>query len=141
MKTYIARKQDLEQKWYLIDAKNKVLGRLAVNTAKILRGKHKAIYTPNVNTGDGVVIINASKIRVSGRKLENKIYAFYSGYPGGKKEIPLKTMLAKQPTKVVRLAVQRMLPSGPLAYAMLKKLRVYALDKHMQSAQKLEEIK
>lgn len=141
MKTYTAKKEDLKQKWVLVDAKDKILGRLAVSVVKILRGKNKAIYTPNVDTGDGVVIINASKIKVTGKKLEDKVYPFYSGYPGGKREMLLKTMIAEQPTKVIRLAIQRMLPSGPLANAMLKKLKIYADDKHLHSAQKLEEIK
>lgn len=141
MNTYVAKQKDIKRVWYLVDAKDKILGRLAANIAKILRGKHKPIFTPNVDTGDGVVVINASKIRVSGKKLEDKVYPFYSGYPGGKKEIPLKTMLEEEPAKVVRLAIQRMLPSGPLANKMLKKLKIYADDKHIHSAQKLEEIK
>lgn len=140
-KTYFAKKQDLKRKWYLVDAKDKVLGRLATKIAVILRGKHKAIFSPQLDTGDGVIVINASKIRVTGRKLKQKVYRRYSGYPGGLKEVPLDEMLKRRPATVVRLAVRRMLPSGPLGRNIFKKLKVYADDKHPHLAQKPEELK
>ncbi len=134
-KTYTAKKDDIKRVWYLVDAKDKILGRLASKIAVILRGKHKAIFTPHLDTGDGVIVINAAKIRVTGRKLKQKVYRRYSGYPGGLREVKLETMLAKNPTTVVRLAVKRMLPGGPLGRVILKKLNVYADDKHPHQAQ------
>jgi large subunit ribosomal protein L13 len=119
-KTYIAKKADIKRQWYIVDAKDKILGRLAAKVAVILRGKHKPIFTPHLDTGDGVVVINASRVRVSGRKLKQKVYRRYSGYPGGLKEIPLETMLNKRPATVIQLAVQRMLPQGPLGRDMIK---------------------
>lgn len=129
-KTFEAKKEDIKRQWYLIDAKGKILGRLAVKIAVLLRGKHKTIFTPHIDTGDPVIVINASKIKVTGRKLKQKIYRRYSGYPGGLREVTLETMLSKKPETVIRLAVQRMLPSGPLGRAILKKLKVYADDKY-----------
>lgn len=129
-KTYLAKKTDIKRAWYLIDARNKILGKLAVQAAKILRGKHKAQFTPNVDCGDNVIVINAAKIRVTGRKLSQKVYRRFSGYPAGLREVYLDKMLKKAPTEVVRLAVQRMLPSGPLGRDLLKKLKVYSEDKH-----------
>jgi len=129
-KTYTARPEDIKRKWYIADAKGKILGRLAVKVASILRGKHKPIFTPHLDTGDGVIVINASQIKVTGRKLKQKVYRRYSGYPGGLCEVSLEALLAKNPTKVLRLAVQRMLPIGPLGRDLIKKLRVYADDKH-----------
>jgi len=140
-KTYVAKKEDIKRQWYLVDAKGKILGRLASKIAVILRGKHKVIFTPYLDTGDGVIVINAAKIRVTGRKLKQKVYRRYSGYPNGLKEITLETMLDKNPTTVIRLAVQRMLPGGPLGRDILKKLKVYADDKHPhlpQNPQSLE---
>ncbi|MCX5700787.1 MAG: 50S ribosomal protein L13 [Candidatus Omnitrophica bacterium] len=137
-KTYVAKKEDIKRVWYLVDAKDKILGRLATKVAVILRGKHKVIFTPHIDTGDGVVIINAAKIRVTGRKAAQKVYRRYSGYPGGLKEIPFETMLEKHPTTVVKLAVRRMLPGGALGHVMLKKLKIYADEKHLQQAQKLQ---
>lgn len=134
-KTYLAKKEDIKRKWYLVDAQNKILGRLAARVAAILRGKHKAIYTPNIDTGDGVIVVNAAKIKVTGRKLKQKIYRRYSGYPGGLREVPLATMLEKRPAKVIKLAVQRMLPGGHLGRMMIKKLRVYADDKQSHQSQ------
>lgn len=134
-KTYVAKKEDIKRHWYLVDAKDKILGRLAVKVAVLLRGKHKAIFTPHMDTGDGVIVINASKIKVTGRKLKQNVYRRYSGYPGGLREVTLETMLAKKPTTVVRLAVERMLPSGPLGNKIKKKLKVYADDKHTHQAQ------
>jgi large subunit ribosomal protein L13 len=136
-KTYEARKEEVKRSWYIVDAKDKILGRLAVKVAVILRGKHKPTFTPNIDTGDCVVVINAAKIRVTGRKLKQKVYGRYSGYPGGLKEIPLEDMLRKRPTTVIKLAVERMLPQGPLGRDLIKKLKVYADEKHLHAAQKL----
>jgi large subunit ribosomal protein L13 len=135
-KTYVAKKQDIKRQWYLVDARDKILGRLAARIATILRGKHKPIFSPHIDTGDGIIVINASKIKVTGRKLKEKVYRRYSGYPGGLKEVPLETLLLKKPATVVRLAVQRMLPAGPLGRDILKKLKVYADDNHPHQAQK-----
>ncbi|MFH1413877.1 MAG: 50S ribosomal protein L13 [Candidatus Omnitrophota bacterium] len=134
-KTYIAKIEDIKREWYLIDAKDKVLGRIATKVAVLLRGKHKAIFTPSVDTGDGVIVINASKVKVTGRKLNQKIYRRYSGYPGGLTEVPLKVMLSRKPATVIRLAVKRMIPGGPLGRKMIKKLKVYADDKHPHKSQ------
>ncbi len=134
-KTYVAKKEDINRQWYLVDAKDKILGRLAARVAGILRGKHKAIFTPHLDTGDGVIVINAAKIKVTGRKLKEKIYRRFSGYPGGLREIPLETMLKKSPATVIQLAVGRMLPQGPLGRDTLKKLKVYADDKHPHGGQ------
>ncbi len=118
-----------------MDAKDKILGRVAAKVASILRGKHKPIFTPHLDTGDGVIIINASLIRVTGRKLKQKVYQRYSGYPNGQREVTLEVMLARKPETVMHLAVQRMLPGGPLGRDMIKKLKVYADDKHLHKAQ------
>jgi len=134
-KTYVAKKAGIKRQWFLVDAKDKILGRLAVKIASILRGKHKAIFTPYLDTGDGVIVINAAKIRVTGRKLKQKVYRRYSGYPGGLREVDLETMLRDKPTKVIELAVTRMLPSGPLGRDLVKKLKIYADDKHHHQAQ------
>jgi len=134
-KTYVAKKEDIKRQWYLVDARDKILGRLAVKIAVLLRGKHKVIFTPHLDTGDGVIVINASKIKVTGKKLKEKLYRRYSGYPGGLREITLETLLAKKPETVIKLAVRRMLPGGPLGRDMLKKLKVYADDKHLHKAQ------
>lgn len=138
MKTYVAKKKDIRRKWYLIDAQDKVLGRLASQVASILRGKHKPIFTPNVDTGDGVIIVNAKKIKVTGKKMKEKLYRSYSGYPGGLKEKRLETLMEEKPTEAVRLAVKRMLPKGPLGRQMFRKLKVYADSEHAHSAQKPE---
>lgn len=135
IKTYVAKKEDVKKKWYIVDAKDKILGRLASKVASVLRGKHKPIFTPYIDTGDGVIVINASKIRVTGRKLKQKVYRRYSGYPGGLREITLENLLAKKPETVIKLAVKRMLPGGPLGTDMLKKLKIYADDKHPHKAQ------
>lgn len=136
MKTYLPKADQLEHKCYLIDAKDKVLGRVAAKAASILRGKHKRIYTPFLDTGDTVIIINADKVRVTGKKLTDKVYSRYTGFPGGRREVTLENMLAKRPATVLELAVTRMLPSGPLAYKQATKLKVYAGDKHPHAAQK-----
>lgn len=129
-KTYTAKQEDIKMQWYIADARGKVLGRLAAKIATILRGKHKPIFTPHLDTGDGVIVINAAEIKVTGRKLKQKIYRRYSGYPGGLREVTLEVLLAKSPATVIQLAVQRMLPGGPLGRDMIKKLKVYAGDKH-----------
>lgn len=136
MKTYLPKVTELQTGCYLIDAKDKVLGRVAAKAAHILRGKHKRIYTPFLDTGDTVVIINADKVRVTGKKLTDKIHSRYTGYPSGKREVALGDMLAKRPVKVMELAVTRMLPSGPLAYKQGGKLKVYAGEAHPHAAQK-----
>ena len=134
-KTFVAKKDQIKRNWYLVDAKDKILGRLASRVAVLLRGKHKVIFTPHLDTGDGVIVINASKVRVTGRKLEQKVYRRFSGYPGGLREVPLGVMLKKKPETVITLAVTRMLPSGPLGRDIIKKLKVYADDKHPHKAQ------
>ena len=140
-RTYTLKKSDVHKRWYLVDATDVVLGRLAVKVAVILRGKRNPAYTPNVDCGDFVIVINASKIKVTGRKMAQKEYRHYSGYIGGLKIIPLEVMLAKRPKTVIRLAVRRMLPRGPLADRIITKLKVYADDKHPHAAQKPEVIK
>lgn len=135
-KTYVTKKSDVKRQWFLVDAKDKVLGRLAARVASTLRGKHKPIFSPDLDTGDGVVVINASKIKVTGRKLKEKVYRRYSGYPGGLKEVTLENMLKNKPATVIQLAVRRMLPKGHLREEMLSKLRVYADDKHSHKDQK-----
>ena len=135
-KTYMAKSSEVERKWFLIDAKDKVLGKVATKAASILRGKHKPIYTPHVDTGDEVVIINAEKVRVTGNKLRQKIYQRYSGYPSGQKNVKLEDMLKKSPTTVLRLAVNRMIPSGALGNRIRRKLKIYKGDQHPHQAQK-----
>lgn len=135
------KKEDIICKWFLMDAEGKILGRLASKVAAILKGKHKAIYSPHIDTGDAVVVINAAKIKVTGRKLKQKVYRRYSGYQGGLREVVLDVMLAKKPATVIQLAVRRMLPKGALGEAMFSKLHVYSDDKHKHTAQKPELIK
>jgi len=134
-KTYVAKKEDIKRQWFLVDAKDKILGRMATKIAVVLRGKHKVIFTPYVDTGDGVIVINAAKVKVTGRKLKQKVYRRYSGYPGGLREVTLETMLKNRPATVVRLAIIRMLPQGPLGRDIIKKLKVYADDKHKHQGQ------
>lgn len=134
-KTYMVKEEEIKRQWFLIDAKDKVLGRLASKAAVLLRGKHKAIFSPHMDTGDGVIIINAAKIKVTGRKMSQKIYRRYSGYQGGLREVTLEKMLANKPTTVVKLAVRRMLPGGRLGESIFRKLKVYADDKHLHKAQ------
>lgn len=135
MKTYTAKAGEVEQGWYVVDAQNKVLGRLAVQIAARLRGKHKPQYTPHVDTGDYIVVVNAAKLRVTGRKAERKIYYRHTGFPGGIRETNFAKLQASRPERVLQKAVKGMLPKGPLGYAMLRKLKVYAGDKHPHSAQ------
>ena len=135
MKTYMAKGETLERKWYVVDADGMVLGRLASQVAAILRGKHKPIYTPHVDTGDHVIIINADKIVLTGNKLEDKKYYHHTGYPGGIKSVSYGDLLKNKPEFMVYEAVRRMMPKGPLGRKMLKKLRVYAGSEHNQAAQ------
>jgi large subunit ribosomal protein L13 len=134
-KTYVTKKEDVKRVWYLVDAKDKILGRFATKVAAVLRGKHKPIFSPSLDTGDAVIIINASKLRLTGRKPAQKVYRRYSGYPGGLREVTFEKMFREKPTMVVELAVRRMLPKGRLGTDMLKKLKIYADDKHNQQAQ------
>ncbi len=134
-RTYYAKPDEVTHDWYLVDASGQTLGRLAARIAVLLMGKHKPNYTPGVDMGDFVVVINAERIRVTGRKMENKIYYRHSGYPGGLKEIPLKDMLAKHPERVLQLAVKGMLPKNRLGRKMLKRLKVYAGPNHPHQAQ------
>ena len=138
MKTFMASPATIERKWYVVDATNMTLGRLASEVAKVLRGKNKAIFTPHIDTGDYVIVINAAKIKVTGRTLDQKIYYHHSDYVGGMKETTLREMLAKKPEKVIELAVKGMLPKGPLGRQMFTKLHVYAGPEHKHEAQKPE---
>ncbi len=140
MKTYMANPAKIERKWYVVDADGQVLGRMAAQIATVLRGKNKPEFTPNEDVGDYVVVVNAAKVKVTGRKLDQKIYYHHSEYVGGMKEMTLKEMLAKKPERVVELAVKGMLPKGPLGRQMLDKLHVYAGPEHKQQAQKPEEL-
>ena len=136
MKTYLPKVSEIEHKCYIIDAKDKILGRVAAKAATILRGKHKRIYTPFLDTGDTVIIINAEKVKVTGKKLTDKVYTRYTGYPSGQRAMTLGVMLEKRPARVMELAVSRMFPSGPLGYKQVAKLKVYAGDQHPHAAQK-----
>ena len=138
MKTYMANPDKIERKWYVVDAEGCTLGRLTSEIAKVLRGKNKPENTPHIDTGDYVVVINAEKIKVTGKKLDQKIYYHHSDYVGGMKETTLREMMAKKPEKVIELAVKGMLPKGPLGRSMIKKLHVYAGSEHEQQAQKPE---
>ena len=141
MKTYMAKKNNISKKWFVVDSQDKVLGRLATRIATILRGKHKPEYTPNVDCGDGVIVINASKIKVTGNKMAEKEYATFSGYPGGRHTKNLEYMMKHYPAKVIRQAVKRMIPDTPLGRDILKKLKVYAGSEHKQKAQQPQELK
>ena len=138
MNTFMANPDKIERKWYVVDADGCTLGRLASEVASVLRGKNKPQYTPNVDTGDYVIVINADKINVTGKKLDQKIYCRHSEYVGGMKETTLREMMAKKPEKVVELAVKGMLPKGPLGRQMYTKLHVYAGAEHPHAAQKPE---
>ena len=135
MKTYTARAEDLEREWFLVNAEGKTLGRLASEIAQVLRGKHKPIYTPHLDCGDYVIVVNAEKVRVTGRKLDQKMYYRHTGYPGGIKSISLRNQLQKHPERVLQAAVRGMLPKNRLGRKMLKKLKVYAGDSHPHKAQ------
>jgi len=135
MKTFMQRKEDVQREWYLVDATGKTLGRLASEIAKILMGKHKPTYTPHVDGGDFVVVVNAEKIHATGKKLDKKIYYRHTGYPGGLKETTLREMLQKKPEEVIRLAVRGMLPKNKLRDRRMKRLKVYAGPEHPHKAQ------
>lgn len=139
MKSYIAKPAEVERKWYVIDADGKTLGKLASETASILRGKKKPTYTPHVDCGDYVVVINAEKVHVTGKKESKKIYKSYSGFPGGLKEITLGEMREKKPEEIIRHAVKGMMPKGKLGRQMYKKLKVYAGPEHPHAAQNPQE--
>ena len=138
MQTYMANPDKIERKWYVVDAEGCTLGRLASGVASVLRGKNKPQFTPHVDTGDYVIIVNADKVKVTGKKMDQKIYYHHSDYVGGMKETTLKEMMAKKPEKVIELAVKGMLPKGPLGRNMYKKLFVYAGSEHKHEAQKPE---
>ncbi len=135
MKTYSAKAQAVEHDWYVVDAEDKTLGRLASDIAMRLRGKHKPEYTPHVDTGDYIVVINCEKVRVTGNKAKDKIYYHHTGYPGGIKDISFEKLIEQAPERVLRKAVKGMLPKGPLGRAMFKKLKVYAGGEHPHTAQ------
>jgi large subunit ribosomal protein L13 len=135
MKTYMAKKENIEREWFVVDAKGKVLGRLASRIAGILQGKHKVNFTPHVDCGDGVIVINAKKIRVSGKKMEQKIYTKYSGYPGGLKQMKMSTLFEKNPRQIIRIAVKKMLPKNKLGRRMIKRLKIYTEEAHPHKAQ------
>lgn len=141
IKTFIAKKETVEKDWYLIDAKDKILGRMASRIAMILQGKTKPIYTPHVDTGDFVIVTNAEKIKLTGNKINDKAYYTHSGYPGGFKEIPVKTLLERHPDRVVKMAVKRMMPKTKLGSAMFKKLKVYSGSDHSHEAQQPKVLK
>ena len=141
MKSYMASASTVERKWYVVDAADYTLGRLASQVASVLRGKNKPTYTPFIDCGDNVIVINADKVKVTGKKLDQKIYYNHSEYAGGMKETTLAEMMAKKPEKVIELAVKGMLPKGPLGRSMIKKLHVYAGPEHAQQAQKPVELK
>lgn len=136
MKTHSVTPDEVTRVWYLVDAEDQTLGRLASRVAQVLRGKHKPIYTPHLDTGDHVLVINAEKVALTGKKLEQKKYYRHSGYPGGLKEISVKRVLEKHPERVIEGAVRGMLPKGKLGRQMMKKLRVYAGPKHPHAAQR-----
>ena len=138
MKTFMASPSTIDRKWYVVDATGCTLGRLSSEVAKVLRGKNKAIFTPHIDTGDYVIVINADKIKVTGKKLDQKIYYHHSDYVGGMKETTLREMLNKKPERVIELAVKGMLPKGPLGRQMMTKLHVYAGTEHGHEAQKPE---
>ena len=138
MKTFMASPATIDRKWYVVDATDMTLGRLASEVAKVLRGKNKPIFTPHIDTGDYVIVVNAAKVKVTGKKLDQKVYYNHSDYVGGMRETTLREMMAKKPEKVVELAVKGMLPKGPLGRSMFTKLHVYAGPEHEQAAQKPE---
>ena len=138
MKTYMANPDKIERKWYVVDAEGATLGRLASEIAKVLRGKNKPEYTSHIDTGDYVIVVNAEKVKVTGKKLQQKVYYNHSDYVGGMRETTLAELLAKKPEKVIELAVKGMLPKGPMGRDMIKKLHVYAGPEHANQAQKPE---
>lgn len=141
MSTTMANAQTVTPKWYVIDATDLVVGRLAVTVSNLLRGKHKPEYTPHCDTGDFVIIVNAEKVKFTGKKWDNKTYQTFSHYAGGQKIIPAKEMLARKPGEIIRLAVKRMMPKGPLAYKQITKMKIYAGPSHDHQAQQPTEYK
>ena len=139
--TYIAKASDIKKKWYVVDAEGKTLGRLSAEIAKVLRGKNKPTYTPHVDTGDYVIVVNAEKVALTGKKLRNKIYFHHTGYPGGGKYASVEEWLKKYPERVIEHAVKGMLPKNKLGADLFRKLHVFAGDKHPYAAQKPEELK
>ena len=140
MKTYMAKGETVERNWYVVDADGMVLGRLSSQVAAILRGKHKPIYTPHVDTGDHVIIVNAAKVRLTGKKLDTKTYTHHTGFPGGLREVTYRTLLETKPEFAVYESIRRMMPKGPLGDKMLTKLRIYAGPEHNNAAQKPEKL-
>ena len=136
MKTYQAKKEELEHQWYLVNAEGKILGRLATKLADLLRGKTKPTYTPHLDTGDFVVVVNAEKVTLTGKKMKDKVYYHHTGYPGGIKAMTAEKLLAKKPTEMIRMAVKGMLPKNSLGRQMFRKLKVYAGSHHPHEAQK-----
>ena len=141
MSTYMPKAGDITRKWYVIDAEGKHLGHVAAKAAELLRGKHKPTFTPNCDCGDYIIVINTDKLVLTGKKLDDKMYRYHTGYPGGLKEIPYRRLMAKKSDFAFTEAVRRMLPKGPLGYAMAKKLFVYTGAEHKQQAQKPELLK
>ncbi len=140
MSTQVAKESDIQRQWYVVDLEGKVLGRVATEIARVLRGKHKTIYTPSVDTGDFVVVVNADKLKLTGNKLEAKEYFRHSGYPGGIKSMNAAEMLERKPEEIVKKAVKGMLPKNPLGRKMLRKLKVYAGAEHPHAAQQPQEL-
>ena len=140
MKSFLAKKEQVERKWLLVDAEDAILGRMAARIAPILMGKTKPIYTPHVDTGDYVIVVNAEKIKLTGRKAETKEYDYYTHFPGGHKYVSFADMMEKKPERVIELAVRRMMPKNKLGVAMMKKLKVYRGPEHENQAQKPEKI-
>jgi len=140
MRTISIRKEDVTHKWFLIDAENKVLGRLASEVARLLRGKHKPVYTPHVDAGDCVIIVNADKVVMTGNKWEQKLYRWHTGYPGGFREVSAEQMRKRRPERIIELAVRGMLPKTKLGRAMLRKLKVYTTSTHPHAAQQPRKI-
>jgi large subunit ribosomal protein L13 len=139
MRTYVVKEKDIKREWYLVNAENKILGRLATEIARILRGKHKPYFTPYLDTGDFVVVINAEKVVLTGKKFNNKIYYKHSGYPGGLKAISAKELLRKKPEEIIKRAIKGMLPKNSLGRKMFKKLKVYRGPEHPHKAQQPKE--
>ncbi len=137
-RTYVTKPEDIQRKWYVVDASGQTLGRLASEIAQVVRGKHKPVYSPSIDAGDYVIVVNAERVHVTGHKLDQKIYYRHSGYPGGLKEVPLRRMLEEHPTRVITHAVKGMLPKNRLGRKMLKKLKVYAGPDHPHQAQQPE---
>ncbi len=138
MSTYVAKPAEIERKWFVVDAEGQTLGRLATEVARVLRGKHKPTYTPFLDTGDFVIVVNASKMVLTGKKLDQKLYRYHTGYPGGLKEVKYRSMMQNKPERVFELAVRGMLPKNALGRAMYRKLKVYAGPEHEHAAQKPE---